>query len=662
MVEFLGATLHKRFAGHGVFKGQVVDFHRLTGYRIVYQDGDQEDVAPEKLKKMLEESLKLMPAHEREKIGKIEEAEKVRLAHIRNSGPKCVYDASVSLDEYIRAAVRGARRKRKHSELKRAGRLKPEPKIHVPVEESALRLPLVKPPSWAMGADRQARVVKCDSSTITTLSEGVPSLDLSLYQLYLQKCSATSVTLQWVYPPSNPGLSNAWIGLFHADAVTWHDIFGEVQGHGARLAWKGITRNNPYGVLEFSKLPAELEDGEYVFTLQRDYGIKCAAVSERCIVRDGRIVGYRECTSLITDDIKMQRKDRKSTADLGVVVKREHDTETEVEDERCYFPITSMEVTLGDYATPLLKSVYRVVDKESYLDWGLSSDYDSAREAQEFGDHRLRKREESADNAISLKKVKGGRKARPFLPPSMNLAPKQMRSMLGLGGGTTGSEGYGEATMGSVQKLGFILQNLRELVLMPLHPTGWGILWDLGPWSSFLDIGSGYGKVVLHLRLSARMRRSVGYECVFSRHQIGERAIQLLDSEALNLEMQKQGAESIKDSDLEADTVQKVPLRSFDGVELRYCDATKETRLPYTHIYIFDWVFSKKTLSEVAKVLQASPFYVMLSFHKCAEWWSYGLVKIQPVARMVGFRTTGNESMTCYVYINVEKIPSAEIS
>ena len=81
------------------------------------------------------------------------------------------------------------------------------------------------------------------------------------------------------------------------------------------------------------------------------------------------------------------------------------------------------------------------------------------------------------------------------------------------------------------------------------------------------------------------------------------------------------------------------------------------SQLSYTHIYIFDWVFSKSTLRDLAKVLQRSPFYVLCSFHKVTEWWSYGLVKIQPVAKFP-FKTTGNEGMTCWVYANVEKMPS----
>ena len=71
---------------------------------------------------------------------------------------------------------------------------------------------------------------------------------------------------------------------------------------------------------------------------------------------------------------------------------------------------------------------------------------------------------------------------------------------------------------------------------------------------------------------------------------------------------------------------------------------------------------------------------MFISFHRVAEWWSYGLVKIQPVAKIPGFRNSvrdaaeiapralridatalraqGGESMTGFVYINLEKVPA----
>ncbi|EOD17098.1 hypothetical protein EMIHUDRAFT_244463 [Emiliania huxleyi CCMP1516] len=90
-----------------------------------------------------------------------------------------------------------------------------------------------------------------------------------------------------------------------------------------------------------------------------------------------------------------------------------------------------------------------------------------------------------------------------------------------------------------------------------------------------------------------------------------------------------------------ASPVPRIAGRAFDGAELRYGDVTTEPRLCFTHIYIFDWVFAKPTLAKVAKVLQASPFYV------------------QPVAKLSGFRTTGGEGMTAWIYINLEKVPGA---
>ena len=216
----------------------------------------------------------------------------------------------------------------------------------------------------------------------------------------------------------------------------------------------------------------------------------------------------------------------------------------------------------------------------------------------------------------------------------------------------------------------------------PPPGLGWGLLWDLGPSSSLLDIGSGYGKVVFHLRLMARMRSTVGVECVQSRHQIALKSKALLEME--EEEMLAGGTASGRTSpeSILVDTlapkeeapkaaarlasasthaaahaprsesapssaapeqvaaageeaaeppaaVTTLSAGAFYGVDFRHMDATAEAKLVYTHIYIFDWVFSKGTLKKLAGVLQASPFYVLLSFRHPAEWWSNGLTKVQ---------------------------------
>ena len=40
----IGRSVSKEFKGQGVFKGRVTDFHRDTGFRVEYEDGDTEDL------------------------------------------------------------------------------------------------------------------------------------------------------------------------------------------------------------------------------------------------------------------------------------------------------------------------------------------------------------------------------------------------------------------------------------------------------------------------------------------------------------------------------------------------------------------------------------------------------------------------------------------
>ena len=70
------------------------------------------------------------------------------------------------------------------------------------------------------------------------------------------------------------------------------------------------------------------------------------------------------------------------------------------------------------------------------------------------------------------------------------------------------------------------------------------------------------------------------------------------------------------------------------GVSFSAADACAMKEFDYSHVYIFDRVFSGVTLRALAKVLQRSPFYIMLSSRKPQVWWGVGLSKIQPVAKL----------------------------
>ena len=126
------------------------------------------------------------------------------------------------------------------------------------------------------------------------------------------------------------------------------------------------------------------------------------------------------------------------------------------------------------------------MDKESYLDWGLSSDFESVQGALEVkADEKKKSLGARARFRVPLSlhlllihihsllplpippQVGGGhhvRNRREVIPaagqegavPSADETPDSSMPLmkLGLGGGALGSEGYGEATMGSVHRIG----------------------------------------------------------------------------------------------------------------------------------------------------------------------------------------------------------------
>ena len=97
---------------------------------------------------------------------------------------------------------------------------------------------------------------------------------------------------------------------------------------------------------------------------------------------------------------------------------------------------------------------------------------------------------------------------------------------------------------------------------------------------------------------------------------------------------------------------------AYGGVELQDADATLATSLDFSHVYVFDRVFSEVTLTALATVLARSSWLVMISSKAPKVWWACGLRKATPVARL-RFVTTGKERCTCYVYVNAHFAPGA---
>lgn len=90
--------------------------------------------------------------------------------------------------------------------------------------------------------------------------------------------------------------------------------------------------------------------------------------------------------------------------------------------------------------------------------------------------------------AVGSKRTRGAKQ-----PKEETVIPEQVHV-------PTISEGYGEATLGSISRLLRLLETLEDESLRITSS------------STFLDIGSGFGKVVFHAKLFCKVQRSVGIE------------------------------------------------------------------------------------------------------------------------------------------------------
>ena len=230
-------------------------------------------------------------------------------------------------------------------------------------------------------------------------------------------------------------------------------------------------------------------------------------------------------------------------------------------------------------------------------------------------------------------------------------------------GNAAGSQGYGETTLMSTHKLIRLLGVLRSRVLATFDALRGGEIhpaYDLGRDSAFIDVGSGYGEVVFHAALVARCSRSVGVECVHSRHRIAAQTAASLPRTDPPPPPPAAAAPAAPAAAAEAGAPSEAVAAAgspavFSGwasaVQLLWGDATQHPVANYTHVYVFDRVFAKHTMLALALQLQAAPFFVLASYRPPTEWSQYGLTKAAAVAR-IPMRTSGKETVTCWVYVN----------
>jgi len=487
----------------------------------------------------------------------------------------------------------------------------------------------------------------------------------SIFRIDVGDVTDSQVTINWVYPGSSPGDASAWIGLWDANAFDW--TTGESRPRYIR--YKAITSSRQQGSMRFTaKEWAGLPDGEYLFSIDTGaLSIGAADSNSYCVSQRLKIVN-EAVAGLIgrphgsplpptANQVALSRTSRIggcSTDKHAAVSGSESDSD---ETEQQYlFPVPLLEYEASE-TTQEVKTVYSLIERLSYLDWGLRSEDEvsgkrasrnASHASDDFGGCIVH------DGTIWGEAAHGrGNKAGP--------GAKTART----------SEGYGEATCATAERLVRVLQRLTDYVP---SMAGWEGLWNLDADATFLDIGSGYGKVrapvagsteawpsevspksldacdlrptaplaparyaqvVVHAKLHTGCRSAVGVECVAKRVEISNTALQGLYCEL--------------DRERLADDLLK-------GVAFEAVDATTMPEFAFSHVYIFDRVFSDHTLVALGKVLQRSPFHIMISARPPRVWWGVGLSKIQPVAKM-RFKTTGKEGMTAFVYINSHFIP-----
>lgn len=125
----------------------------------------------------------------------------------------------------------------------------------------------------------------------------------------------------------------------------------------------------------------------------------------------------------------------------------------------------------------------------------------------------------------------------------------------------------------------------------------------MGADSVFLDIGSGYGRCVVHARLRCGVKKSVGIEAVATRHVEAERM--------MRVHLPNQLPSLFRSGRLQWD--KSMQLLEGDATHLH----VRSALLAATHVYMFDWLFKEEALSIILSVLTNSPrFRVLVSCQK----------------------------------------------
>ena len=172
----------------------------------------------------------------------------------------------------------------------------------------------------------------------------------------------------------------------------------------------------------------------------------------------------------------------------------------------------------------------------------------------------------------------------------------------------------------------------------------------MGEDCSFLDIGSGFGKCVLHAKVRGKVRESVGIEYIPVRHEKAAETLHLLRARFVPgvTDVYEQGTADEKRVQELLATV------DLEGVSLVQGDITDERHhaLLYraSHIYMFDVVFSDHTMAQILPAIEQANFALFACYHRPAYLERLGCTQFVCIHKMA-MKTTGKQSFTCYFYV-----------
>jgi tRNA G46 methylase TrmB len=136
----------------------------------------------------------------------------------------------------------------------------------------------------------------------------------------------------------------------------------------------------------------------------------------------------------------------------------------------------------------------------------------------------------------------------------------------------------GEITMGSLEKV-------LDIITTSIDNQEYRLT---GSSKGFIDIGSGFGKVVFHVAFATGISRCHGIEYVPVRHNKSKEVLRM---------------------------IRNLDLAALPNVDLMQGDAADLESLDYSHVYMYDKVFSVDLFEKLAPLINKSPeVKVLVSF------------------------------------------------